>query len=567
MTASDPENGAVGGRIPSDGTLKNGTVANGAGNDAAGTGGFSQSRTARVVASAVWVVGFAIVVKALGLVKDVVVASRFGTTAVMDAFLVAFTISTIIEHWLRWPIRAGFVPLFTEALEKRGEDEAWRAAGTFLGSFLVVMALVALAAAATAPWLVSAVAPGFGAEHQALTVGLMRIMLLSIVFIAGSGMCTHLLHVHGNFALPSAALPLNNLMLIGAALFLTATHGIRGLAYGMVLGSVVQAAVLWPAVWRLRRSIRLRIDFTHPMFRGVMRLALPLLIGMAGAKLDDVIDRIFASRLAEGSISGLAYALRLIDLPKEILVGAFSVVLFPLFSRLAARGQHDELGDKLIDSMRLAFFVLLPVSVGMALLGEPFVRLVFQRGVFDEQSVQHTVSALLLYTPTIWALGLTSIMTAGFIAMKDTKTPVIAGFVRLAFKIGLVFALIGAYQHSGIALATSVSHVFKLAIFLIVLPTALKKGRYPRLFRSFGGTVLATGVMAGALYLTIRGFAWTVVPDSTGVRVVVFVGTALVGAAVYVGAARVVARAELTETLRAVRDGVRDVGRGRRRST
>ncbi len=567
MSASDPENGAVGGMIPSDGTHKDGTAANGAASDATAKGGPSRNKTARVVASAVWVVGFAIVVKALGLVKDVVVASRFGTTAVMDAFLVAFTISTIIEHWLRWPIRAGFVPLFTEALEKRGEDEAWRAAGTFLGSFLVVMALMALAAAAAAPWLVSAVAPGFGAEHQALTVGLVRIMLLSLVLLGGSGICTHLLHVHGNFALPSATMPLNNLILIAAALFLTATHGIRGLAYGVVLGSVARAAVLWPAIWRLRRSIRLRIDFTHPMFRGVMRLALPLLIGMAGAKLDDVIDRIFASRLAEGSISGLVYALRLIDLPKEILVGAFSVVLFPLFARLAAKGQYDELGDKLIDSMRLAFFVLLPVSIGMALLGEPFVRLVFQRGAFDEQSVQGTVSALLLYTPTIWALGLTSIMIAAFVAIKDTKTPVIAGFVRLAFKIGLVFALIGAFRHSGIALATSVSHVFKLAIFLVVLPPVLKKGRYRRLFRAFGGTVLATGVMAGALYLTIRGLAATVVSDSTGMRAVVLGGTALVGTAVYVGVARVVARAELTETLRAVRDGFAEVGRGRRRST
>ena len=528
--------------------------------------GTPRNMTARVVTSAIWVVGFTIVVKALGLGKDVVVASRFGTTAVMDAFLVALTISTIIEHWLRWPIRAGFVPLFTEVLEKRGEDEAWHAAGTFLGNFIVVMALMALLAAAAAPWLVSAVAPGFGAEHQALTVGLVRIMLLSIVLLGASGICTSLLHVHGNFALPSAAMPLNNLILIAAAVFLTATHGIRGLAYGVVLGSAANAAVLWAAIWRLRRSLRLRIDFTHPLFKGVMRLALPLLIGMAGAKLDDVIDRIFASRLAEGSISGLAYALRLIDLPKEILVGAFSVVLFPLFSRLAARGKYDELGDKLIDSMRLAFFVLLPVSIGLAMLGEPFVRLVFQRGAFDEQSVRATVSALLLYTPTLWALGLTSIMIAGFVAMKNTKTPVIAGFIRLAFKIGLVFALVGAYQHSGIALATSVSHVFKLGLFLIVLPPILKRGRYGKLFRAFGGTVLATGVMAGALYLTIRGFAGAVVSESTGMRVIVLGGTALVGAAVYVAAARLFARAELTETLRAIRDGIGEVGRGRRRS-
>ena len=122
------------------------------------------------------------------------------------------------------------------------------------------------------------------------------------------------------------------------------------------------------------------------------------------------------------------------------------------------------------------------------------------------------------------------------------------------------------FQHSGIALATSVSHVFKLGVFLIVLPPILKRGRYARLFRAFGGTVLATGVMAGALYLTIRGFAGTIVSESTGMRVMVLGGTALVGAAVYAAAARLFARAELTETLRAIRDGVREIGRGRRGS-
>lgn len=526
----------------------------------------AKDRTAGVIVSAVWVIGFAIVVKALGLFKDVIVASKFGTTAQMDAFLVAFTIPTIVTHWMRTPVRAGFVPLFTEALEKQGEDEAWRSAGIFIANYMLVVITLAAVAMIAAPWLVSVVAPGFDLESQALTVSLARIMLLALFVGAGAGILTHVLHVHGNFALPAASQPLSNLMIIIAALTLTATHGIRGLAYGVVLGSVAHAAVMWPGVWRLRKSLKLRIDFSNPMFRGVMRLALPLLIGMAGAKLDDVIDRIFASQLAEGSISGLAYALRLIELPKEILVGAFSVVLFPLFSRLAAREQYDELGDKIITSMRLAFFVLLPVSVGMAMLGEPFVRLIFQRGAFGEESVSYTVSALLLYTPTIWALGLTSIMAAGFIAMKNTKTPVVAGLVRLVFKVGLVFALIGTFQHSGIALATSTSHVFKLAIFFFVLPPVIRRGRYRVLFRAFGGTVLATAVMAAALFFLARGISGMDVPDSMATRAAILGGSALVGAAVYATASRFVCGNELREAVRAARSGFKEILGKRRRA-
>lgn len=523
------------------------------------TNGNPTSRTARVVVSAVWVIGFAIVVKALGLVKDVIVASKFGTTATMDAFLVAFTMPTLVTQWLRTPVRGGFVPLFTESLEKKGEDEAWRNAGIFIADFMVLAITLAAIAMVAAPWLVSAVAPGFDPEYQDLATSLTRIMLLSLFIGAGVGILTHVLHVHGNFALPAAAQPLGNIMIILAALTLTTRYGIRGIAYGVVLGSAADAIVMWPAVWRLRKNLRLRIDFSNPMFRGVMRLALPLIIGMAGAKLDDVIDRIFASQLAPGSISGLAYALRLIELPKEILVGAFSIVLFPLFSRLAARERYDELGDKLITSLRLAFFVLLPVSVAMAMLGEPFVRLIFQRGAFGEESVSFTVSALLLYTPTIWALGLTSIMAAGFIAMKNTKTPVIVGFVRLGFKIALVFALIGTYQHSGIALATSVSHVFKLGVFLLVLPPVIRHGRYRVLFRAFGGTALATAIMAVGLFVFAQGLSVIHVPDSLVARGIMLGAAGTVGLVVYAAAARFVARNELRETVAAAKDGFREV--------
>jgi putative peptidoglycan lipid II flippase len=519
----------------------------------------SRDLTARVVVSAMWVVGLAVVGKALGLFKDVAVASRFGTSVTMDAFLVAFTIPTIIVHWFRSPVRSGFVPMFTETLERDGEERAWRAAGAFIGDFLVVVALIAVVAMVAAPWLVSAVAPGFGAEHHELTVSLVRIMLVSIVFAAVGGTFSSLLHIHGNFALPGVMTSVNNLILVGAAVFLTGVYGIHGLAYGVVLGSATMMLVQLPAVLRLRRNIRLSIDFRDPMFVGVMRLALPLLIGMAGAKLDDVIDRIFASMMSEGSISGLAYALRLIELPKEILVAAFATVLFPLYSRLAARGLYDELGDRLSDSMRLGFFMLLPVSVAMAMLGEPFVRLVFQRGAFDEESVRYTVSALLLYTPTIWALGLTSIMTAGFVAMKNTRTPVIAGFVRLGFKVGLVFLLVRAFEHSGIALATSISHVFKLGLFLILLPPELMRGRYVRLFKAFGGTVAATAVMALVLYLVIRGIGLLGAPVTLAGRLW---SLALMGASAaiaYVGAARLIARSELSDTVRAIGRGARQI--------
>ena len=518
---------------------------------------YEASRATGIVISTVWVIGLAVAAKALALVKDIIVAARFGTGFEMDSYLVALTIPGLVIAWLRSPIRSGFVPLFTERLEHDGEERAWNDAGIFTANLLLILSLITAAALILAPGLVSLVAPGFGASSRALATSLTRVMILSVLFSAIAGMFANILHCYRNFATPGLGRPINNVIMILAAIFLTTSHGIHGLAYGILLGSIAHAAALLPSIMRRSKGFTLRVDFRHPMFLGVMRLALPLFIGMAGAKLDDVVDRIFASMLAEGSISGLSYALRLIELPKEILIVGFSTVLFPFFATMAARGNIDELADKLMAAIRIAFFILLPVSIGMAMLGEPFVRLIFQRGAFDDESMKFTVSALLLYTPTIWALGISSIMTSAFVAMKDTKRPVVAGFLRLGVKVGLVFIFLRMFESAGVALSTSVSHVFKLALFFFLLPRQLRAGRYPALFRSFLATILTTAVMAVALHflspvairIGLRG-------GSIARQIGALGGRGAGGVGVYLATARVFARGELAETLEATSSGI-----------
>jgi putative peptidoglycan lipid II flippase len=521
----------------------------------------SRDVAGRVVVSAVWVIGLTVVGKSLGLLKDIVVASRFGTSAAMDSYLLAFAIPVLITGWFRAPVRAGFIPLFAEKLEKSGEEEAWRAAGIVTTDVFVLTSIACVVAILLAPWIVSAIAPGFDAESHALASSLARIMLVAIIFMAMSGLLTNLLHCYKNFAVPGVVTSVNNLVLIAAALFLTPIYGIRGLAFGYVGGTIAQFLVQSRILWLHRRHVRFRVDFRHPMFRSMTKLALPLFIGMAGAKLDGIIDRIFASMLVEGSLSGLVYALRLVEIPREMLAIAFSTVLFPFFSAVAAKGDYDELANKLFLSIRIAFFVLLPVSVGMALLGDPLVRAVYQRGAFDEVSVMFTRLSLVYYAPEIWAFGLSTIVTSAFMAMKNTRTPVIAGLVRLGVKVLLVFVFIDIMKHAGVALATSTSHILKLIILLFLLPKELSRGRFPKMLRGFAGAAVATAVMG-----VVVKYAWSFtvglsLPNTLGARIGALAGVSLVGSAVYVAAASLVARAELKATLRALRSGVSNIVR------
>jgi putative peptidoglycan lipid II flippase len=513
----------------------------------------------RIFVSAAWVIGLALLGKALGLVKDIAVAAQFGTTALMDAFLVAFTVPMIVRSWLRTPIRSGFIPVFSEIRERDGEDAAWRSTGVLMTDMIAIVSTAAIIAFIAAPWIVRAIAPGFDAPTHDLAASLTRIMAATIAMAAVTGILSSLYHMHGVFSVPALTAPVHNLIMIGAAVFLAARLGIRGLAWGVLAGSVAHFFILSPMLLRNIRRMSFRIDFRHPMLVGIMRLALPLFIGMAGAKLDDVVDRLFASLLAEGSISGLAYALRLIEIPKEVLVLGFSTVLFPLYARLAAKRRLEELGRKLSSSLSIGFFVLLPISVAMALLAEPVVRLIFERGEFDDRSVAFTVKALLFYTPTVWAMGLTSILTAGFVALRDTKTPVITGFVRLGVKVTLVYLLIGVLDHAGVALATSVSHVLKVVLLFIFLPRPIRKGRYARMLRGFLGAVVATAVMGGVIYLVVPyADAWALSVEGWP-RAVALVTVALLGALVYVGAAWLFARRELRETVRTIREGIGEI--------
>jgi len=521
----------------------------------------------RFFVSAAWVIGLTALGKALGLLKNIVLASRFGTSAEMDSYLVAFALVFLLIGWFKLPLRGGFVPLFSKKLEQEGEAGAWRAAGVFLSNFSVIVLAVTAAGVIAAPIVVRLVAPGFGDEAYETAVSLTRIMMVGVFFSTIGGLLTNIYHCYRNFSVPGLVLPAYNAVMVVAAYFLSLRMGIHGLAVGVIGGSVLQLAIQFPIVWRHREHARFRIDFRHPMFRGVLRLAVPLLIGMAGAKLDGVIDRVFASMLSEGSISALAYALRLTELPREIVVLAFSTILFPFFSRIAASGDLERLGERMMLSIRATFFVLLPVSVAMAMLGGPLVRILFQRGAFDEQSVWFTVSALLLYTPTIWALGITTIMSAAFMAMQDTKTPALVGLVRLAVKIGLVFLFIGRLDHAGVALATSVSHVFKLLVLLFLLPEPLKRGQMRPLLRGLSGAAGASLIMGLVLFWSspiverigpVRGIQ----PDIVSLLVLGSAGTVA-----YLVAARFLARRELSELLNALRDGFRDILTRRRRPT
>lgn len=458
----------------------------------------------RILRSTVLVMGLAFAGKVSGFVRDIVVASQFGTSQAMDAFFVAVTIATLMYMWLKDPIQVVLVPIFTEQLANRGERAAWENASVLINTLLVLFLILTAIGWFIAPFLVSLVAPGFSEEVEALSAGLSKLMLLSFLFYGLARLLSALFFAYQRFAIPGVTTAVDNVAAIVVIASLTPVLGIYALVMGAVVGAATQVIVQLPILWKNRSYYRVGLELKNPALHRLVQVSFPLLIGTGSAELSRISDRIFASILPIGSLSALAYGHRLTYATFfQLFVGSLTTVLFPSFSRSVRLDNYADLERKLSRSLRLLFWFIFPISIGIALLHEPLVRIVYQRGAFSEESVKLTSQAVLYYAIGLSGYSFSNVLSYGFYSVRDTKTPVVIGLVRLGVKILLSFALVGSMSHAGLALAESLSFLLKAALLLFYLPKELRQTEYQKTFQSLGVTIIITAAMAAVVFLTL----------------------------------------------------------------
>lgn len=458
----------------------------------------------RILRSTALIMGLTLVGKVTGLLKDIIVAAHFGTSMQMDAFLVAVTIVSLMFIWLRNPIQVLVVPLFTEELASRGERSAWENFSVLVNTAILFFLVFATIGWFFSPLLVRLVAPGFADETKVLSVNLSRLLMLTLVFLGTARLFSGIYQSYRSFGRPGITSAVDNLVVIPSLLLLTPLFGIQGLAISTVLGTAAEAIFQAPILWKNRAHYKLHIDWKNPILRRMAWMGVPLLIGTGGDGLDNVIDRAFASLLPSGSLSALAYGNRLTYATFQLFVTSFTTVLFPFFSMTAGLENYQDLGKKLFKSLTALFWIVLPLSLGILILSEPLVRLVYHRGAFNEESVRITSQAVLFYAIGLSANSLSNVLSYAFYSLKDTKTPITTGLLRLGVKFALSFALVGVMAHSGLALAESLSWVVKAVLLFFLLPKERLQIDYRKLFQSFATTTLITLAMGGTIYSVLE---------------------------------------------------------------
>ena len=472
--------------------------------------------------------------RVLGLVRELVISYQFGTSRSLDAYQAAFRIPDLIFQMVAaGAMGAAFIPVFTAYLAKRQEREAWRMASTVLNVTFLVMTTVSLLAAIFANQLAPLVAPGFGPAELALTASLMRIMLIQAVVAGMSGLITAILNSYQDFVLPALAPVIYNITIIAGAVFLAPTMGVTGLAIGVALGSVLHLLIQIPGLIRNHAHYRPLIDRNNSGARQVGRLMLPRIAGLGAIQFNFVANTVLASQLAVGSIAALNYAFQLLMLPWGIFANAISTAVFPTLSEHAALDQGDQLRRTLSKALRVILYLTIPAAVGLFVLRVPLISLLFQRGRFTAESTAMTAEALAFYAPGLVAIAATEIVTRGFYALHDTRTPVGVGVATVSLNILLSIVLSRVMGVGGLALAYSLANSVEAVSLLAIIRGRMGGIGEKEVIFSVIRTAIAALIMGEALSLGMTAAGDSLYDGRFITRFILLGGLVLVAMAIY----------------------------------
>jgi putative peptidoglycan lipid II flippase len=424
----------------------------------------------------------------LGLLREMTKASFLGTSALSDAFSVAFLLPNLFRRlFAEGSISVAFIPTFKEYLlgkDREKTREFLSCIFTFLTFFVTLMVLIGIL---VSPWLIRL----FGIEEFDETVLLTRIMFPFLGFMSLAALFQGILNSFHVFS-PSGLAPiLLNIVTILCTFGLSpyTQNPARAMAIGIFIGGFLSAAIQFPFVIKQGQSLvftGLKKAINNPGTRKVLRLISPTIIGMAAYQLNDLVSTALAGRAGEGVVSSLQYSLRL----QELILGVFAVsigtVLLPNLAEYAKTSQWDTFNKRLVSAMNIIALITIPITVFSLMEGKSLIRLLFQNRSFDETSVNLTLSAFKYHMPGLFFIALNRILAPAFYAQNDTKSPTWAGIISFAVNICLAAFFVGPFRGAGIAFALSLAS----AVNTILLLVFLRRNPNIALGSAFGSSII-----------------------------------------------------------------------------
>lgn len=505
--------------------------------------------------------------RVLGLVRDQALAYYFGASNAMDAFYVAYRIPNLMRDlFAEGAMSAAFVPAFTRRLTTHGRAVAWRLGNQLINALVAMTGVLVLAGILLAEPVTRLFAREFSAVPGKfeLTVAMTRVMLPFLTLAAIAAACMGMLNSLRRFFTPALSPAMFNISIILSALLLVplmprvGLEPIMAIAFGVLLGGVGQIVVQYLSLRGEGFRFHVTLNPRDPGLREVLGLMGPGTIAGAAMQVNLVVNTILATSQGPGAVSWLTYAFRLMYLPIGVVGVSIATAALPVMARYAALNQLDLMRQTVSRGLRLMLMLMVPATIGLIVMAEPIVRLIFERGRFTPADTQATALALVCYAPGIVGYSVVRLAVPSFYALGTSLTPafVSVGSVLLNVVLNLILVRILGYQ--GLALGTSVAALTSAVVLLVLLRGRLNGLEGARLVDSFVRIAVAAALMGLVVWQVDKWYmGWW--PDPTFLTQLVIVSSEIgVGLAALGASARLLHIAEFNQALSQV------VGRFRR---
>ena len=444
--------------------------------------------------------------RVLGLVREQVFAYFFGAGFAYDAFIVAFRIPNLLRDLFgEGALSAAFVAVFSDYNENRGEVETWKLANNVLAFFGLFLSVLTLLGIYFAEDIVLLLVKGTFEKDMAkvaLTTTLASIMFPFLIFISLSAVVMGALNTKGKFFVPAMASAFFNLGSIVGGLgcaYILSQMGylpISGMAVGTLIGGSLQLGCQLPLLRKVGFRLRPYLDLRDPGLRRILVLLGPAVIGVSATQFNVFVNTNFASGCEEGAVSWLNYGFRLVQLPIGVFGVALSTASLPLLAKYVSQGELAKVRDSLASSLIMGFCLAIPSAVGLWILAEPIIRLIFEHGQFGVTDTMNTASVLRFYALGLFAYASVKILAPVFYALEDSRVPVMGSFLAVLVNFLFVSYFVKDYGFNAIAMSLAVSMSCNFLFLFIVLSQKLSGFHYGYIGCGIMKIIMAAIIMA-----------------------------------------------------------------------
>ncbi|MED4351105.1 murein biosynthesis integral membrane protein MurJ [Schinkia azotoformans] len=414
------------------------------------------------------IMAITILSKLLGFVREMTLSYFYGASNISDAFLVSQTIPIVIISFLGTAIYTGYIPIISEIKKNHGEIESNKYTNNLVNTLFLICIVIVIIGWVFTEEIVKLFASGFDDETLDLATKLTRIGFLAVYFICLKEVFSGYLQMKGNYIIPSLiGIPMNFILVL--TIFISYKTNVMVLSIGSVVAFLSQIILVIPFLSKHGYKYDTVIDVKDKYIKKMIKISLPVVLGLSVNQINTLVDRTLASRIIEGGISAINYSNYINGFAQGIFVSAIIAIVYPQFSKMVSENDMANLEKSIIKSINLVCILIVPSSIGVMLFNEEIVKLTFGRGAFDIQAINLTSNTLFFYSIGMVGYSIRDILSKVFYSFQDTKTPMTNAAIGMALNITLNIILSKYLGLGGLALATSLSGLITAILMFLSL--------------------------------------------------------------------------------------------------